>query len=836
MASKLGSLTLDLIARVGNFTGPIQQAERQAQSSFGNMRQHVNNYGAVVVAGAAAAGAGIFAMANEFSNAASELERLAFISKTSTQEFQGYAVGAQTMGIEMETLAGQFKDFNEKLGEFITIGSGGALDFFEQIAIKTEGSAEGAKKLALEMQNLSGPKALQLFMDKMEEAGATQQQMSFYLESMAGDTTNLIPLLRNGGEGFKFWADAAERAGVIIDESGIQKAAELRVQMRLLDLQVEGAKNQFIQGLMPALVAVGNGMTSGAHQTNLMSEAGQTVGEVFKGVAAVGMGVYAVVKSLSNAIAGLAFDALNAKRIVDSAAEQGNWFDNLPGVKFAKTAIFGATMMSAPNSGVAMAAEDNRKLVDDTATSIRNIYSNAVNESVSAMAQLESGQAGVSKGLDDWTKKQNEASKAVSASAAATAQNAKTQQDLNQAIELGQRLVYEYGDEIYRINADYADDLKDIIGADLKHEDKQKYLALAKSQAEARKKAYTLELDSELNQFRRTEEEKLRDEINVAAHRLDAQRGLNDDELKLRKAFLREKFQAELSYIQDEKLARAQSAESAWGGTFSDITGQSDQFSVEQERFGRYGESQELFDAQMALAETAEQREAIWQAHHDRMSLIESDYYEAKAELEQTQHAATLNMYGDLLSQASSVWGDMTQMVKDSEGEQSGAYKAMFLAQQMFAMGSALVSTHLAAAQVLADPTALTLAQKSMYSSLILGMGYANVGLIAGQTIAGMAHDGIDNVPKEGTWLLDRGERVVDARTNGDLKNFLSNRQEGLKVIVNTLPGTTANVSRGSDGTLTIDMVRKDIVNQINDQSSPVSKALKSSHGTRAVR
>ena len=37
-----------------------------------------------------------------------------------------------------------------------------------------------------------------------------------------------------------------------------------------------------------------------------------------------------------------------------------------------------------------------------------------------------------------------------------------------------------------------------------------------------------------------------------------------------------------------------------------------------------------------------------------------------------------------------------------------------------------------------------------------------------------MAHDGIDNIPKEGTWLLDKGERVVDSRTNSDLKDYLA--------------------------------------------------------------
>ena len=173
MSTRLGTLTLDLVARIGSFVGPVREAENQTEVSFGKMRESINTYGAAAVAGAAAAGTAIFAMAKEFADAANELENYAFISKATTQEFQSYSFGAQTVGIEVETLASQFKDFNEKLGEFITLGSGGGLDFFEQIAIKTEGSAEGARKLALEMQNLSGPAALQLYVDKLEEAGAT---------------------------------------------------------------------------------------------------------------------------------------------------------------------------------------------------------------------------------------------------------------------------------------------------------------------------------------------------------------------------------------------------------------------------------------------------------------------------------------------------------------------------------------------------------------------------------------------------------------------------------------------------------------------------------------
>lgn len=236
-----------------------------------------------------------------------------------------------------------------------------------------------------------------------------------------------------------------------------------------------------------------------------------------------------------------------------------------------------------------------------------------------------------------------------------------------------------------------------------------------------------------------------------------------------------------------------------------------------------------------AYSSDEERYQALLDAHEAYLSqktALDIEYAQQVKDLETRQYEDTMQIYGALLSQAGAVWGDMTQMVKDSEGEQSGAYKAMFLMQQMFAIGSALVSTHLAAAQVMADPTALTMAQKTMYSSLILGMGYANVGLIAGQTIAGMAHDGIDNIPKEGTWLLDKGERVVDSRTNADLKNMIANNNgggSGVNIVVENYTSGQVQTKVDEDGRIRV-IIREEIDNyipgQMGNPSSKVHKAV----------
>lgn len=49
----------------------------------------------------------------------------------------------------------------------------------------------------------------------------------------------------------------------------------------------------------------------------------------------------------------------------------------------------------------------------------------------------------------------------------------------------------------------------------------------------------------------------------------------------------------------------------------------------------------------------------------------------------------------------------------------------------------------------------------------------------ASTTLAGMAHSGLDYIPKEGTWLLDKGERVLSPRQNQDLTAFLRGTPQG---------------------------------------------------------
>jgi hypothetical protein len=59
-------------------------------------------------------------------------------------------------------------------------------------------------------------------------------------------------------------------------------------------------------------------------------------------------------------------------------------------------------------------------------------------------------------------------------------------------------------------------------------------------------------------------------------------------------------------------------------------------------------------------------------------------------------------------------------------------------------------------------------------AAAVIAQGMAHVATIAAQSFAGgKAHSGLEYVPAEGTYLLQRGERVIQPEQNRELTEFL---------------------------------------------------------------
>ena len=752
----LSRIQILLDANTANFEQNLQNAQQTSVSTFDKIKSSAKVMGVAVAAGAASAAVALSAMAWETANQAAELEKFAFRANTTTQEFQKMAVGAQAYGIEQEALSDMMKDFNEKLGELTTIGAGGGVDFFEQIAVKTEGSAAAAEKLILKMQKLSGPEALQLYVDKLEEAGVTQQQMSFYLESMASDMTDLIPLLINGGEGMQLYSDAAERAGIVMNDETIAKAKILKEQMYLLDLQLQGAKNQLMQAVIPAFVDIAQAFFGGSEQGIQFSGVAEGIAKVLKGVAAVAIGAVTSIQLLGKALGGMA-------AIGGAIWNETDWYEMNP-IGLVKAAYEARAEISALTNE--MKADMHSTIIGaaDRLDGMWNSTSSGTAAQMAALRSVEKTTGGVNAGLGTLVEKQDKAEKSAKKATKANSELNNVLRDQERALEQAKRLVYEYGDELLRIEEDLKKDLEEIQGATLKAEAKDRYSALAKAQAASRKQLYVAELENELYEHRKTEEEKLADELRINKLRLDAQRGLNKNEIDLRKQALDDKYRLELSQIDKEKRSSVNTAMAAWGGTYSDMTGQGEEHALSQQRFSRTDQSQELFDAQMALADTAEEREAIWEAHHNRMQFIEQEYFRSRANMQL--------QWG--MSYVQGAAGVMAQVF----GENSKAYQAMFAVQKAMAIAQVMMNAPATFSAVMTSASAIPVVGPFIAPGLAAGavaLQMAQAAMIGSVSFqpTGMAHDGIDRIPEEGSWWLDKGERVLKEQTSSKLDSTL---------------------------------------------------------------
>jgi hypothetical protein len=217
-------------------------------------------------AAATALAAAVVSMTRSTVAAANEIGQLSQVANASPEVFQRWSAASATVGIEQEKLAQILQDVNDRVGDFLQTGGGPMADFFENIAPRVGVTAD-------QFARLSGPEALQLYVDSLERAGVSQQEMTFYLEAMASDATRLIPLLQNGGSEMTRLGAQAQALGAVLDADAI--AAMRRSELALVSIgQVfTGVRNQIAVALAPTLEAVANAFVALASSTSPISRA-----------------------------------------------------------------------------------------------------------------------------------------------------------------------------------------------------------------------------------------------------------------------------------------------------------------------------------------------------------------------------------------------------------------------------------------------------------------------------------------------------------------------------------------------------------------------------------
>jgi len=208
-----------------------------------------------------------------------------------------------------------------------------------------------------------------------------------------------------------------------------------------------------------------------------------------------------------------------------------------------------------------------------------------------------------------------------------------------------------------------------------------------------------------------------------------------------------------------------------------------------------------------------------------------TEFEQAKTNILQesiNQRTALENQQNQMIfAGAASLFGSLAELQKTFGSETSDTYKALFAISKAFSIAQAGLSI-VAAAQALADPTALTFAQKVTQSSIIAG----NVAGIA-STIGGIQFN-----PREQGGQFRAGQRLLVGERGPELVQFgnggrIANTQDtmnsgntGVKVtVINNAPAVRHEVKTDSKGDMVI-IAREVLASEVNNPNSSFNKNL----------
>lgn len=220
---------------------------------------------------------------------------------------------------------------------------------------------------------------------------------------------------------------------------------------------------------------------------------------------------------------------------------------------------------------------------------------------------------------------------------------------------------------------------------------------------------------------------------------------------------------------------------------------------------------QTWYDTQQKMLEAALEKKKITQEiYNQEVLVLENAFNKEREKLDQASVLSSLGMFSTLT-------GQISDLFKQTAGEASAAYKIMFAVSKAAAIAQSIMSTEVAASKALElGPIAGIPA-----ASLVRGLGYASVGVIAATSLAGMAHDGIDKIPKEGTWLLNKGERVLSPSQNKDFTEFMKKGNSSASINVNVPVTIDGGNTDENDARRLGDMIRQATIGVINEQMRP---------------
>lgn len=247
--SQVGEISVKITANTQDYDAKTKRVQKSTRELSKELRSSINEWGkwGAAVASAATLASGAIVRSNL--NNIRELSNVSRAANETVASFQRGAYAAEQFGISQEKFGDILKDVNDRVGDFLTTGGGPMRDFFENIAPKIGVTAE-------QFKNLSGSQALQLYISSLEKANLNQQEMTFFMEAMASDSTRLLPLFRENGKAMSEMAKSAEALGIGLSEIEVKNALEAQKTFSSIATLFQNQMMKAVADLAPAITMI----------------------------------------------------------------------------------------------------------------------------------------------------------------------------------------------------------------------------------------------------------------------------------------------------------------------------------------------------------------------------------------------------------------------------------------------------------------------------------------------------------------------------------------------------------------------------------------------------
>lgn len=390
MSSNLGTLTVNLVAQTGNFTGAMDQAGRQSKRAAAQMAADAKKIETAFLVGLTVAAGAVTLFVKQSIDAADKARETAKAIGLGVEAYQALSFAASLSGVEQEAFARSISRLNVAMFDAAS-GASTQASYFQALGISVQ-DASGKMR--------SGEEVLLDLADVFQSLPDGVEKSAIAMKLFGRGGAEMIPLLNDGRAGITALMQQAERLGFVMGEKAASQADMFNDSLTVLSAVSKGFWNQVTAELLPSLNNLTQAFIQIADDGSAADGIASTLSNTLKLLASSAVGVAAVLQLASTSISGF----------VKVAAAAGITLSDLD------SGLVGVSSKVVKNwdaiKEASKEADDQFNKTFESYGALLDKIQNPSQESADALSSQMKQQADLVKGVEESLKLQNEQERA----------------------------------------------------------------------------------------------------------------------------------------------------------------------------------------------------------------------------------------------------------------------------------------------------------------------------------------------------------------------------------------------------------------------------------------